>query len=300
MNMPALFRHLASRRTLLTGLGVSAASAVLSACSPLRALNGLSPAEGAKAAASGIAYGSHPRQKLDIYTPPNGAKDAPVMVFFYGGGWEWGSRDEYAFAGRAFAAKGFVTVVPDYRLVPEVRFPIFIEDAAAAVAWVWANIAGHGGDPAKIALAGHSAGAYIAVMAALDRRYLQAAGAPSDTVKAVVGLAGPYDFLPLDDRMTIAAFGQAADVALTQPVNFARADAPPVLLLHGGGDTTVFPRNSENLAAALKRAGAPRVEKIIYPGAGHTAVLLDLSRLFRGRVPVLRDSVAFLNRVLSR
>jgi acetyl esterase/lipase len=289
------------RRGALKTLGLAAASlGLLGACSPLGALNRFSPGEGGRLAASGLIYGPDPRQKLDVYAPPGNPKNAPVLVFFYGGGWEWGVREEYAFVGRAFAAKGFVTVVPDYRLVPQVRFPTFVDDGAAAVAWVRANVAAHGGDPAKIAVAGHSAGAYIALMIALDAQRLEQAGAPRDTVKAAVGLAGPYDFLPLDDRLTIAAFGAAENPAETQPVNFARADAPPVLLLHGDADTTVFPRNSENLAAALRRAGAAHVETIIYPGAGHVGVLLDLSRWFRGRVPVLADSIGFLDRVFVR
>lgn len=290
-----------SRRAFLGTLGLSAASlGLLSACSPLEALNQFSPGEGVKNIVTGIAYGTDPRQKLDIYLPPNGAANAPVLVFFYGGGWEWGRREEYAFVGRAFAAKGFVTVLPDYRLVPQVRFPGFVEDGAAAVAWVRANIASHSGDPARLAVAGHSAGAYIAMMVALDARYLERRGAPRDAVKAAVGLAGPYDFLPLDVDATRKAFGEAEDLQETQPIHFARADAPPVLLLHGDADTTVFPRNSENLARALEKAGAEGVRKIIYPGAGHVGVLLDLSRLFRGRVPVLADTVSFLNRALAR
>lgn len=268
----------------------------LSACSPLKALNAVSPGEGVDAAAKDVAYGPHPRQRLDIYVPPGAPGKAPVLVFFYGGGWEWGSRAEYAFAARAFAAKGFVTVLPDYRLVPEVRFPTFLEDCAASVAWVAANIGAHGGDASRIAVGGHSAGAYNAMMIALDPRYAAAAGAPRDAVKAVIGLAGPYDFLPLEDRLTIAAFGEAKDLAATQPVNFARADAPPALLIHGLKDRTVYPRNLERLADALRRAGAPTVETKLYEKADHAALIMALSPLFRGRAPVLDDSLAFLRR----
>jgi acetyl esterase/lipase len=294
------FFSAAPRRGVLRALGVSAAGlGFLSACSPLKLLNAVSPDEGVEAAATGIAYGPHPRQKLDIYTPPESARAAPVVVFFYGGGWEWGSREDYAFIGRAFAAKGYVTVLPDYRLVPEVRFPAFVEDSAAAVAWVAANIKAHGGDPARLAVAGHSAGAYNAMMLALDRSYLAAAGAAPGAVGAVLGLAGPYDFLPLEDPLTIAAFGTAEDLAATQPVNFVRADAPPALLIHGARDRTVYPRNQERLAAALRRAGAPLVEAPVYEEADHAALVMALSPLFRGRAPVLEDCVAFLERTLG-
>lgn len=273
---------------------VAAGSALLSACSPLGLINALTPAEaGGRRAAAGLAYGPEARHRLDVYVPEGGgAGRAPVLVFFYGGGWNNGERSDYAFVGRAFAAQGFVTVVPDYRLVPQVRFPAFVEDGALALRWVRDHIAGYGGDSSGVALGGHSAGAYNAMMLALDRRFLARVGLPSRFVRSVAGLAGPYDFLPLDDPRSIAAFGDHPRLAETQPVSFAGAGAPRIFLATGDEDETVRPRNSVSLAAKLRAAGAP-VELRTYPGLGHAGILLALNAGFRGRAPVLADVVRF-------
>lgn len=276
------------RRAFLT-----AGSALLSACSPLGLLNALTPGDaGGRLAASDIAYGPDKRQRLDIYVPEQGAGRAPVMVFLYGGGWNNGERADYAFVGGAFAAQGFVTVIPDYRLVPQVRFPAFVEDGALALRWVRDHIARYGGDATGIALSGHSAGAHIAMMLALDRRFLARAGLPSDFVHSAIGLAGPYDFLPLDDPRSIAAFGAFPRPIDTQPISFASARAPRVFLATGDEDETVRPRNSIALAAKLRAAGAA-VELKTYPGLGHAGILLALNNGFRGRAPVLADIVHF-------
>lgn len=284
--MPVSF--ILGRRALL-----AAGSALLSACSPLGLINALTPADaGGRLAATGLAYGPDARHRLDIYVPESGAGRAPVMVFFYGGGWNSGERADYAFVGRAFAAQGFVTVIPDYRLVPQVRFPTFVEDGALALRWVRDHIAGHGGDPSGVVLAGHSAGAYNAMMLALDRRFLARAGLPPGFVRSAAGLAGPYDFLPLDDPRSIAAFGDYPRLAETQPVSFAGARAPRVFLATGDEDETVRPRNSVSLAAKLRAVGAP-VELRTYPGLGHAGILLALNAGFRSRAPVLADVVRF-------
>ncbi|WP_332682391.1 alpha/beta hydrolase [Bosea sp. (in: a-proteobacteria)] len=285
--MPAITRP--NRRALLAAGGAG----VLSACSPLRLLNALTPADaGGRLAASGIAYGPEARHRLDIYVPEAATRRAPVMVFLYGGGWNSGERADYTFVGSAFAAQGFVTVVPDYRLVPEVRFPAFVEDGALALRWVRDHIASHGGDASGITLSGHSAGAYIAMMLALDSRYLARAGLRPGFVDSVAGLAGPYDFLPLDDPRSIAAFGQYPRPMETQPVNYARGRAPRILLATGEEDGTVEPRNSQVLARKLAAAGA-QVEFRSYPELGHAGILLALGRGFRDRAPVLADIVRF-------
>lgn len=278
---------LSRRAFLATG------SALLSACSPLGLINALTPADaGGRLAASGIAYGPDERHRLDVYVPEQGAKRAQVMVFLYGGGWNNGERSDYAFVGRAFAAQGFVTVIPDYRLVPQVRFPAFVEDGALALRWVRDQIASYGGDASGIALSGHSAGAYNAMMLALDRRFLARAGLPAGFVRSVAGLAGPYDFLPLDDPRSIAAFGDFPRLRDTQPVSFADARAPRVFLATGDQDETVRPRNSVSLAQKLRAAGAA-VELRTYPGLGHAGILLALNAGFRSRAPVLADIVHF-------
>lgn len=235
-----------------------------------------------------LAYGSARRHRLDIYTPRDGATGRPVLVFFYGGNWDSGDKHDYAFAGRAFAELGFVTVLPDYTHTHERPYPAFMADGAAALAWVRAHIAEHGGDPARIAVAGHSAGAYIAVTLALDRSWGEAAA-----IKAGIGLAGPYDFLPFDSPITERTFGHVEDLPATQPVNHVRADAPPLLLATGDADTTVKPRHSEALAARLQAAGG-EAELILYPGITHTGPVKALARPFRGHAPVLRDIAAFL------
>jgi len=284
-----------SRRALFS---VASLSALAAACSPLGALNGLNrltPGDGGVTRlVGGAAFGSDPRQRLDVYAPKGAAGALPVVVFFYGGSWNSGLRDGYGFAARALAARGFVVVVPDYRLVPQVRWPAFLEDGAAALRWVTANIAGHGGDPARLAVMGHSAGAHIALLLSLDQRW-----GVAGSIKAAVGLAGPYDFLPFTaGGAADAALGNAADLAETQPISFARGDAPPLLLLHGSDDTTVLPRNSTRLANAVTDLGG-RAEVKIYPEIGHIGILLGLSKPFRGKAPVLADASNFLLKTLT-
>lgn len=284
-----------ARRGFLSVVGAGFAAA----CSPLGTLNGLNnlaPGDrGTRRIAGGVAFGSDPRQRLDIYGPARADGPSPVVTFFYGGSWASGSRDGYGFAAKAFASRGYTVVIPDYRLVPEVHFPAFVEDGAAAIAWTEANIASHGGDPARVSLVGHSAGAHIAMLLALDPRWLRAAGSDPSQLRAAVGIAGPYDFLPFGVGATKNAFGRAPDVTLTQPINFARKNAPPILLATGTEDTVVLPRNSRKLAAALRDAGAT-VELKEYDGLGHVGAVLALSKPFRGRAPVLADTLAFLKR----
>jgi len=248
---------------------------------------------GARLVGEGVAFGSH-GQTLDIWAPEAAtAGTLPVVVFWYGGGWAKGDRTSYAFAGRALARAGFLVVVPDYRKVPDVHFPAFVDDAAEAVAWVAANAARHGGDPQRVAFMGHSAGAYQAVMLALDAKRLAAAGIDPAIVKAAVGLSGPYDFYPFDSPRSMAAFSDWPTPAETQPITFARADAPPLLLVTSDGDETVRPRNANNLGARLRELGAP-VEVKNYGPLDHEEIVMALSVPFRAKGPVLADSVAFL------
>ena len=222
-----------------------------------------------------------------------------MVIFFYGGSWSSGYRQGYAFVGQALASRGFVTVLPDYRLVPQVRFPSFVQDGAAATAWVVRNIAGHGGDPGRIGLAGHSAGAYIAAMLALDRRWLGQAGVAPATIRCLAGLAGPYDFFPFDVTASQEAFGRFGDPRATQPINFARAGAPPALLAYGQSDDTVRPRNSLRLAEALRAQGSVATAKG-YPGLDHIGIMTALSKPFRSRASVLEDMTGFLRAQLGR
>lgn len=252
-------------------------------------------ASGAERVARDIAYGPATRQKLDVYRPHDAKGPLPVLVFFYGGAWNNGQRQDYGFAARAYASQGFLTILPDYRIVPEVRFPGFVEDGAAAVHWARDNAARLGGDPERIMLAGHSAGAYIAAMLALDPQWLDKADSEDIHIRAVAGLAGPYDFHPFTTQAAIEAFAGTPDPRATQPVNFARREAPPLWLASGSLDTVVKPRNSRTLAAAQARFGTV-AEYREYEGLDHGDVAMALARPFRGKAPVLAESVAFLKK----
>lgn len=265
------------------------------AYSPLTTFDSLVPKDGGgRRVAEAQPYGIDARQRLDIYAPRNaGPGERPVVIFFYGGSWNSGTRSGYAFVGRALAAQGFVTVIPDYRLVPAIRYPGFVEDGAAAVRWTRDHIAGFGGDPAKLVLMGHSAGAYIAAMLAVDDRWL---GRDRQAVRGLVGLAGPYDFAPFDVDVARAAFGAWPHPQETQPIHWAGAGDPPALLLVGGEDKTVLPRNSEALTARLRAGGVP-VTLRSYPKLGHVGLILSVARPFRGRAPVVADVAGFVRQV---
>ena len=280
--------------TLASILCLALGALGLGACSPLALFDAFGPRDGGgRLAVKDAAYGANARQRLDVFTPVAATGDAPVLVFFYGGSWKSGSKEDYAFAAQALAAQGFVTVLPDYRLYPEVRFPDFLDDGAAAIAWVRDHIAAYGGDPRKIVLAGHSAGAYNAVMLGLDPRYLRRAGVDPHAIRAVAGLSGPYDFLPFDQATTIDVFGAAPEPAATQPVTFAGPHSPPAFLATGDRDTTVRPRNTQRLAEALRAARVP-VQERVYAGLDHADTLLALSVTFRAKAPELAEMSAFL------
>ncbi|MBA3677339.1 MAG: alpha/beta hydrolase [Sphingosinicella sp.] len=268
----------------------------VAACSPINAFDTLVPKDGgARLAARNQAFAAGDRGKVDVYAPKGAtASDKlPVIVFFYGGSWNSGSKDGYGFVGRALAAQGFVVALPDYRLIEQAAYPAFLQDGAAAVRWIRANAGRFGGDPDRIVLAGHSAGAYNAIMLSVDPQWL---GRDRAAVKGLVAMAGPYSFLPLDTEVTQQTFGAVADLASTQPVNFATADDPPVLLIAGGKDHLVFGSNSVAMAMKLSEAGVP-VETRVYEDLGHVGVVTALSTLFRGKAPVLKDVAAFAHKI---
>lgn len=239
-----------------------------------------------------VTFGPDLQQRLYVYENAGGTP-RPVLVFFHGGSWNSGSADEYGFIARHFARAGFVVVLAGYRLGKAGQFPSMVEDGASALAWTHAHIAEHGGDPERILLMGHSAGAYIAAMLALDRQWLGREGLGTGFIKGVVCLAGPFDFYPFDTVASRAAFGHYFRPEATQPINFARGDAPPMLLLSGDADTTVRPRNSIALAKALTAAGAP-TEPVILPRIGHIGILLRLASPFDLDRRVKRPVLAFL------
>lgn len=273
-------------------LGLAAA-----ACSPLSLLNAVGPRDrGAGRVARDLPYGDDPRQKMDVYAPAQAA-NLPVLVFFYGGGWDSGDRKDYGWAAQALAARGFVVFVPDYRLVPQVHFPAFIQDAAEATARAGDLAATYGGDPARLGVIGHSAGAHLAMMITLDRRYMAAVDQPT-LIKAAAGLAGPYEFLPFDVAASRNAFGRAPDPTLTQPVTFARADAPPLWLGHGTDDVVVHDEDTTILCERMTAVGG-RCEAKLYPGLNHADLIATFSPLFRKKAPVLDDVTGYLHRELG-
>jgi len=264
-------------------------------CSPLRLVNGLAPSRTYRAT-HGVPYGSHPRYFLDVYRPAEQVGPSPVVVFFYGGNWKSGARGDYLFVGEALASRGFVAVIPDYRLYPEVRFPSFLEDGAKAVSWAFTRIDEQGGDPGRVFLMGHSAGAYNAAMLALDPAYLQAAGIDRRRVRGLIGLAGPYDFLPLETDVGKAVFGFPDTPLNTQPIRFVTADAPPALLVSGDGDSVVRPRNTRRLAERLRGSGVP-VREVLYPGVSHLMLAGALAAPYRKFAPVLDDVTSFVEAI---
>ncbi|MET0269654.1 MAG: alpha/beta hydrolase [Sphingomonas sp.] len=231
---------------------------------------------------------------LDVWSPARPGPH-PVLLFFHGGSWVDGRRQDYGFVARAYAARGFVVVVPDYRKLPEGRFPAFMQDAARALGWTARNVARYGGDPARIAVAGHSVGGYIAVMLALDRRWSDRAGVRPDTVRAAVALAGPYAVYPFRWRPARDALGGASDPRDIQPLALARRDAPPLWLATGDADVVVAPANSRALARRQRALGDRTTMLRVYPGLGHSGIVMALSRPFRTIAPVMNESVAFLN-----
>jgi acetyl esterase/lipase len=264
-------------------------SLFLSSCSSADLVNALTPRDDFRLVAD-IPYGANPRQKLDLYVPVADEGPKPVVLFFYGGNWDSGSKGEYLFLGEALASRGFVVAIADYRIYPEVRYPAFLLDCAAAVRWTFAHVAQYGGDPARVSLMGHSAGAYNAMMLALDPEWL---GPDRARIKSVVGLAGPYDFLPFTDPELQIIFGTAPDLTKTQPIQYADASAPPVLLVTGRLDTIVSPGNVTRLAARLKEKGAA-VETQRYLLLGHITLIGSFARPLRFVTPVLGDVTDFL------
>jgi acetyl esterase/lipase len=270
-----------------------AIAALLTACSPIALVNVAVPEKGYTRTAD-LPYAEHSRQTLDVYTPTSSsAQPRPVVVFFYGGGWESGRRGDYRFVAEALTSRGFVTVIPDYRVYPEVVFPDFLLDAAKATRWVRRYITGFGGDPDRIFIMGHSAGAYLAAMLALDPQYIEEVGLSRAQIRGMIGLAGPYDFTPIRGETLRKIFGPESEEPHTQPINYVDGHNPPMLLITGGKDITVRPGNTYRLASKIKMYGGP-VKMIELPDADHTDVIVQLAAPFRGDGEVLQAVTDFV------
>jgi acetyl esterase/lipase len=289
--MPAASEKPVSRRIALAGL-----SAFLAGCSRVGFLAANVPAAfGPYVRHANIAYGADPQHRLDVYVPEQASSvPRPVVVFWHGGRWRFGDKADYRFVGAALAQSGYVAVVANYRHYPQVKMPGFMDDAARAALWAVAHAGEFGGNHQRLYLMGHSAGAHLAALVALDTRYFAAAGQPVPRIAGVIGLSGPYDFLPLLEPDVQDMFGPPPLYSQSQPINFVRPDAPPMLLVHGLKDDTVRPKNSVNLAAALSALGAPVTLKL-YPKLSHADTVAALTTLLRGRAPTLADTTSFIS-----
>lgn len=285
--------------TKLTRIWVLLASFSLAACQgtmmrTLKAPYALSPYQ-----KTTLSYGAHAAQKLDVYLPTEkkfADKTLPTIVFYFGGSWRNGKRAWYEFFAAHYCLKGYVVVVPDYRKASEFVFPSFMQDAASAFAYAHKHATQWRSDPNQVFVMGHSAGAHMAALLSLDPQYLAAEKLKPADIAGFVGISGPYDFLPLTDPLVIEVFNGDALSKASQPINFVEhsAGAPPMLLVHGGKDRLVWPKNSINLAGELnQRGGSAKV--LIVPKAGHIKTLLHAARGLHWLAPGIDAAiVAFL------
>jgi acetyl esterase/lipase len=264
-------------------------SLALSGCTEFDALNSLVPSR-SYTRTSTFAYGPLPRQKLDVYLPQHVTSPCRIVIFFYGGWWQSGRRQDYRFVAEALTSRGFIAVVPDYRLYPDVTFPAFVEDGALAVKWTHDHASQIGGDVSRVYLMGHSAGAHIAALLTLDERYLRGVGLDRSAIRATVGLAGPYDFIPKPEAHGV--FGPHPGNEI-EPIAFVDGHQPPMLLITGSKDTTVEPENAIHLADTIRTRGG-EVQLITYRNANHVDTVLSLAAPFRWMYPVLDDVTKFL------
>jgi acetyl esterase/lipase len=275
-------------------LALAGAAASLAGCSATKVLNTIEPRFGLNVTRN-LVYAPGPRHDLDVYAPRSPSPHTPVVVFIYGGGWDSGEKSQYAFVGDALASHGYVAIVPNYRIYPQAHYPDFLEDSAQAVAWAKAHAREFGGDPDDLFVVGHSAGAYNAAMLTLDPRWLAAVGLdPHRDLKGMVGLAGPYDFLPLQSDELKAIFGVAGQEPPSQPINHVDGRNPPMFLAHDDGDKVVFPRNTAHLAAKITAAGGP-VEVRYYKGLSHPLMIGVFAAPLRFLAPVFRDATQFID-----
>lgn len=270
---------------------ISLCSIFLLACSATTPLNVLS-AVGSSSDVRTVQYGDDPRHKLDLYTPVASAQDAPIILFLYGGSWDNGKRSDYRFVGEALSDAGAITAIADYRVYPQVSFPDFVEDAAMAFAAVRRLTE----SSRPIFVMGHSAGAQIAALLALDPRYLAREGLDTcRDVAGLIGLAGPYDFLPLPFSSLESIFPEDTRRE-SQPVAFASGRNPPSLLLHGDADTIVEPVDTKILAEKLQTAGN-RTTAVFYEGVSHAEILGALSPVLASAAPTKSDIVKFVDNI---
>ena len=241
-----------------------------------------------------IVYATGDSHTLDIYQPVSRAPGNPVVVFFYGGAWQHGSKEDVKFVAEPLAARGITVVVPDYRLAPKVAFPAFIDDGAEAVAWTSSHIANYGGNPANLFVMGHSAGAYIAVMLAVNPAYLAKVDMKPAQLSGAIGLAGPYNFLPITWPDLKPIFEIVPDLNQTQPITFVDGKNPPLFLAAGKDDTTVDPMKNTDALYHKVLSDKGLAEEKLYPDIGHIGIITAFSPIFGPDTPVLDDTLSFV------
>jgi acetyl esterase/lipase len=243
-----------------------------------------------------LSYGQDPRQGLDVYSPRH-ATNRPVVIFWYGGSWVKGKKSDYRFVGTTLAERGFVAVLPDYRLYPQVSFPAFDEDGARAVAWVEQHVQEFGGDPHHIVLMGHSAGGHTAAFLAFNHEFLRKFGADPNSIAGLVGLSGTYVLVPETDTEK-ATFPLPYTEADWQPIRFVDAHSPPTLLLHGTDDKEVLPQEAIELRDKMLQEHL-QVELHLYPHRGHGDTVASFAPVARWRTPAVKDTITFIKSVTS-
>ena len=290
--------HPLTRRSL-----IAMVPALLTACSAVDVLNATVATDTYRLLPN-LAYGENPRQKVDVYLPSQPQPDQvlsggglPLVVFFYGGSWSSGNRADYRFVGEALASRGIAVAVADYRLSPEVRYPVFLQDSALALRWAFDKAEKYGADPARVFVMGHSAGAYNAAMLALDKRWLAAVDLSPAALAGWIGLAGPYDFLPIGDPKTQVAFEWPNTPPDSQPLfHAARATQawPPALLIAPTSDNSVDPQRSTVALARRLASTGVRIESELYDSVGHLTLIAAMASVLRSRAPVLERVSAFV------
>jgi len=283
-----------SKRAFRNLLAIGACATLLGGCADMfYATIGAIAAEDKIAERAGIEFDAKYKLKMDVYAPSNAAA-APIVVFFYGGSWQDGKRRWYRYVGDALAGHGVIAVIPDYRKYPEVQFPGFMRDAAHAVAWAREHAREFGGDPQRLFVMGHSAGGQIAALLACDKRYLAEVDLAPRDLAGMIGIAGAYAFLPFVEREP-EIFGDDAQGRYdSQPINFVDGDEPPMLLLQGTDDDEVPPHNAEAMAERAQAMDGTAHLKL-YPGIGHSTILLEFARGHAGHSPALQDTLDFIN-----
>lgn len=286
----------------ITGFLLSVALVCLSGCTAAGiAVANLPAAFSKNNVVRDIAYGDEAMQKLDLYVPDRNLKtdadDFPVIIFFYGGRWTEGKKSDYAFVGDALASRGYITVIPDYRKYPKVRFPAFVEDGAKAASWVYENINNYHGDRDLIFISGHSAGAHIAALLVADKSYLADAGQASSMIKGMTGLAGPYDFTPEEEDLK-EIFGPPEQYPQMQATTFIDGSEPPLLLLQGDQDSAVGAFNLEKLARKIRSKNGA-VETKIYEDVNHVEIVGAFSWYWRKKAPVIEDVTTFFDGIAN-